>query len=125
MHFPENRRAARRMLVRFGSENVKQLLELQYADLAGHVFSEKDRAKFRRAVELLREAEEENACLKVTDLAVDGYDMIALGLKGAQIGRALSAILEAVVDERVPNRREELLKFAEKFSPCLTLTEGE
>ena len=113
------------MLVRFGSENVKQLLELQYADLAGHVFSEKDRAKFRRAVELLREAEEENACLKVTDLAVDGYDMIALGLKGAQIGRALSAILEAVVDERVPNRREELLKFAEKFSPCLTLTEGE
>ena len=111
IHFPANRRTARRLLARYGSENVNKLLSLQRADLAGHVFSEEIMREYEEAVRLVHEAEEENACLKVRDLAVDGYDMKARGLEGAEIGHALSALLEAVIDERVPNEREELLNF--------------
>ena len=114
-HFPATRKSARRLLARYGSENVNMLLELQGADLAGHVFSKEITEKYADAVRLVREAEEENACLKVRDLEVDGCDMIALGLEGAEIGRTLSAILEAVIDERVANEREELLKFAKRY----------
>ena len=115
IHFPATRKTARRLLARYGSENVNMLLELQRADLAGHVFSEEIAEKYADAVRLIHEAEEENACMTVRDLAVNGYDMIAIGLEGAEIGRALTAILEAVVDERVINEREELMKFAKRY----------
>lgn len=71
--------------------------------------------KFGNSRKNHEQAEEENACMKVMDLAVDGYDMIALGLEGVEIGRALAGILGAVVDERVPNRREGMMIFAEEY----------
>ena len=114
IHFPANRKTARRLLARYGTEKVNMLLELQAADLAGHVFSEEIAEKYADAVRLIREAEDENVCLTVKDLAVNGHDMIAIGLEGAEIGRALSAMLEAVIDERVANERKELMKFAER-----------
>ena len=116
IHFPKNRRTARRMLARYGSENVNMLLELQRADLAGHVYIEEIARDYEEAVRLIREAEEEEACLKIRDLKVNGYDMMNLGLEGAEIGRVLSALLEAVIDERVKNEHDELLEFAEKIS---------
>ena len=41
---------------------------------------------------------------------------MALGVAaGPEVGRLLDACLDAVIDERVPNEREELLAFAEKL----------
>ena len=39
---------------------------------------------------------------------------MALGYRGQAIGECLRDILEAVLDERVPNEREALLAFARK-----------
>ena len=43
------------------------------------------------------------------ELAVNGNDLKALGLECRQIGDTLRALLEAVVEERLPNNREALL----------------
>ena len=73
---------------------------------------EQDFDQFRRIRALLEEIRAENACLTLRDLAVNGKDMMALGLRGAEIGKALNALLDAVLDERVPNHREALLRYA-------------
>ena len=57
----------------------------------------------------------EEQCFKVTDLAVSGNDMLALGLKGAEIGQTLRALLEAVISEEADNDRESLIKYASKY----------
>jgi hypothetical protein len=46
--------------------------------------------------------------------------MIALGLKGREIGAALDFLLRAVMDEEAPNEKDLLLKyFAENHSERL------
>ena len=112
--FPVSKKCVRRMIMKFGLENVKILREFQGYDLAGHVFKAEEWEKYNEAERLLHEVEDENNCMHLKDLAVNGHDMIALGLEGREIGRALNFLLEAVVDEKVMNEREELLRFLEE-----------
>ena len=111
VHFPENKKVMRRYLSKFGHDNYVMLLEFQKADLLGHAFNHDDIRKYERAVELLREVEDEDSCLSLKNLAVNGYDVMSLGLKGRDVGYALSYMLEAVIDERVNNNHDELLEF--------------
>jgi len=45
-------------------------------------------------------------------LAVGGADLLALGLRGPEVGRALAGLLDAVIEGRVQNRRQDLLAHA-------------
>lgn len=69
-----------------------------------------------RAQEYAEECKEKNLCCRVTDLAVRGNDLAALGLQGEQIGEGLRMLLEAVVTEKCPNEKIYLLEyFSEKL----------
>ena len=70
--------------------------------------------QFAQVRGLLEEIKAENACLRVTDLAVNGRDLIALGYTGKAIGDCLNALLERVLDETLPNERQALLQAAER-----------
>ena len=59
----------------------------------------------------------ENACCRVSQLAVNGRDLMAAGVRpGPGLRRALEALLEEVITGRLPNEKAELLAFAAKFS---------
>ncbi len=64
------------------------------------------------ALALLKKLIEEGVCYRISDLAVDGGDMLTLGLSGREIGEMLSRLLEAVIDKKVDNEREKLMIFA-------------
>lgn len=57
---------------------------------------------------------QEEKCFSLKDLAVNGNDMMAIGLKGKSIGNALQACLDAVMDERVANDHTALLTLAQQ-----------
>ena len=103
------RTTLRRQLSRWGEEPLRQIIALQDAD-----FSSKgvkgDPPDFRAIIELLDSIAAENACLSVTDLAINGHDLMALGYSGPEIGKALNKLLADVVDERLPNERDALLQ---------------
>lgn len=67
-----------------------------------------------RYVEELKKLEEENPCLKISDLKVDGNDLISLGYKGKEIGRTLDFLLEKVLKNELKNSKENLLNFLNK-----------
>ena len=92
--------------------SILDLLALRRADIAGHKVETcgKAMAACVRFEELLAELEAENACFSLKDLAVRGGDIMELGYRGPGIGKALRALLDAVVEERVPNEREALLE---------------
>ncbi|MBR5868961.1 MAG: hypothetical protein IKZ21_05895, partial [Clostridia bacterium] len=46
----------------------------------------------------------------IRDLAVKGQDLAALGIIGTRIGETLNLLLEEVMQDRVENTREELLR---------------
>ncbi len=106
------RRAVRRLLCRLGAEPLRRLIALRQADVMGH--SQKDRERLREGEEalvLLEDLIAEGACVSRKDLAVDGRDLLALGLQGREIKTALEDCLRGVVEEWVPNQREALLQY--------------
>ena len=58
---------------------------------------------------LLRELIEENSCLTLKNLAVNGHDLMQLGFSGTAIGDCLNDLLAKVVDEELPNEKAALL----------------
>ena len=55
-------------------------------------------------------------CLSLKDLALHGEDLLEMGIpKGPQVGLLLRQMLDEVLEERLPNEREALVKFIQEF----------
>ena len=107
------RKWLRRQVSKFGFPMVEAMLSLQEADMGSKGTGEDDGSAVFSAVRgLLAELKAEDACLSLKDLAVNGNDLMALGYWGKAIGTCLNALLEQVVDERLPNEKKALLTFA-------------
>ena len=100
----------RRWLGRLGWETIDRLLLLQEADMGSKGTGKpEEMEQFPKIRELLKEIKAENACLSLKDLAVNGHDLMALGFTGKAIGETLNALLEQVLDEKLPNEKQALL----------------
>ncbi len=96
------RRQAWRLLARLDGGTACRLLALRQAQTGEAGFG----AVAAAAGQLLAG----HACCRTAQLAVDGRDLLALGLRpGPAVGRALAAALDEVVEERLPNERAGLL----------------
>ncbi len=107
----EDRKSLRRLLNRYGEEALLQLMALQTADftckgVSGEAYN------FAGIKSTIAQIVAEESCLSLKDLAVNGHDMMALGITGQSIGRTLNALLDAVLEEKLPNEREALLQAA-------------
>ena len=60
---------------------------------------------------------------RVDDLALDGRDLLALGFRGAELGRAQRRLLDLVLEAPQRNRREFLLKAAHSLSTAASVHE--
>ena len=112
-----DKKLLRRQLGRLGWETVEQLLWLQEADMGSKgTGNPEEMGIFSKIREVLEEIRAENACLTLKDLAVNGYDLQALGLTGRAIGQCLNILLEKVLEEELPNEREALLAFVKTWN---------
>ena len=109
----------RRLLRRLGEGRLRRLIALQRADnLAQAPEYRAERAAGLDAVlERLDAILAEDACFSLRQLAVNGRDMLALGLRGREIGGALDFLLNEVVEGRLANEREALLGAARERYP--------
>ena len=110
-----NIKSVRRWISRLGQETFADLLALQEADTGskgtGVAATE---STFSQLRSLAAQIQAENACLCLRDLAVNGHDLKALGYEGAEIGNILHNLLDAVLDEQLPNDKQILLSHIEK-----------
>lgn len=110
------KKAVRRLLSRLGWENTQRLFQLQKADMMSKgVEKDGDLTQFDTLWALLEEIRQEDACLSVTDLKINGRNLMALGFKGPQIGKTLTALLDQVLEETLENEKEALLEQAVKW----------
>ena len=108
---PPEKKVLRRWLGRLGEETIRNMLTLQEADMGSKGTGESKKSQFFSQLHsLLDEILAENACLSLKDLALNGNDLIALGIRGRDIGQTLNALLELVMDEQLPNEKEALLQ---------------
>ncbi len=112
-----DKKLLRRRLGKFGKEAVYDLLTLQKADFSAKgTGTEQEADSFTQVEVLLAEIAQEDACLTVADLALNGRDILALGAEpGPHIGACMTHLLTQVQDEILPNDKTVLLDAAKKF----------
>ena len=112
----QTERGVRRALNRFGEARFRRLLAVQRADNLGQAEAYRGRQRDIDTVEAMLDRElEKGSCFSLKQLAVNGRDLIALGLSGAEIGRALRWLLNGVMDGTLPNDSTALLRAAAEW----------
>ncbi len=116
---PESLKTVRRILGTLDYDEFAQFIEVLRADNHAKLSDGSDAAaeeKIQRAAEFAAQCRKERLCCRVQDLDIRGTDLMALGLRGREIGEALQRLLEAVITGECENRKEALVEF---FTICI------
>ncbi|MBO5338696.1 MAG: CCA tRNA nucleotidyltransferase [Clostridia bacterium] len=70
--------------------------------------------KLDKFVTIAKEIIEED-CFTLSSLDIRGSDLIAIGFKGKEIGNTLNLLLNEVIEEKLPNKKEALIERAKKL----------
>lgn len=57
---------------------------------------------------------EEDACFSLKQMAVNGHDLMTLGLSGPALGKTLNLLLDQIVNGELPNEKELLMERAKE-----------
>ena len=110
-----SRADVKKMMYRIGEELFFALTEMKKCDnSAKNEFVLEENIVFDKLAEMGREIIEGNECRSLRGLAVNGSELAALGLKGVEIGEMQHKLLELVMEDKLPNKKEILLKYAEQ-----------
>ena len=112
---PLTERAIRRAMNQLGVEGLRQLCAVKRADnLAQHPDYRGRQREINEGEAIMDELLRKDACFSLKQLAVNGWDIAALGLEGPAIGQMLQTLLEAVMDGAADNDRDTLLALAKE-----------
>lgn len=107
------KKSVRRFLSKYDEEFFADYMKVRRAD----TLAQSDYKRTEKLAELdtieqtAKEICEESLCLHLSDLALNGDDLMALGLQGKKVGEALRFLLESVVDEKVQNDKQSLTAY--------------
>jgi tRNA nucleotidyltransferase (CCA-adding enzyme) len=111
---PDNRFKVKKFISEVGIDTINLLCDLMIADrvckMPPYDFEQIYRLKF-----IIEEIQKDREPLKITDLEVNGNDMINIGYKGRAIGEVLSSLLTIVLDHPRLNERQYLLEKAQEW----------
>ncbi len=111
---PDNRFKVKKFISDVGVDTINLLCDLMIADKVcktpPYDFEQIYRLKF-----IIEEIQKKEEPLKITDLEVNGNDMIDIGYKGKSIGEVLSSLLTIVLDHPRLNEKEYLLEKAQEW----------
>lgn len=106
-----------RLLNKHGEKTLRFLIKVKAADIKAQnpVYIER-LEELKKAEAMLDSILDRGLCFSLKDLQLNGSDLIALNIpQGVAIGKILSLLLEAVLDGKCPNSRDQLLKYALKI----------
>lgn len=118
---PDTERAMRRFLVRHGAENAQNLFAIRRCDKIGLGHEQPPdnpmSVAFAKAEKLMDEQLNAEPVFGIKDLAVNGRDLMTLGVEqGPALGVMLQKLLDAVVDGDVPNEHDALITCAQQLT---------
>jgi tRNA nucleotidyltransferase (CCA-adding enzyme) len=111
--FPATEKNVRRQIHRVGEEDYPLLFEIQYADtMAQSTYMREEKLKLIEDTKAVYEKViERKDCTSLKTLAVNGRDLIELGVNpGKELGKILGNMLKDVIDEPTHNTKEYLLE---------------
>ncbi len=112
---PAQPKAVKKVLNLFAGDTdaFEMLCDLKRADAAAQAPRCHDRVELAEDLKkVLAEILEQDEAFSLKQLAIDGNDVVEMGIeRGPRVGQALAAALNAVIEEEIPNEREALRAF--------------
>lgn len=114
----DDRKVVRKLLSALGEEDFALFIELMKGNNRAKHSSCFERIHILEAMQVkASKIIEERQCIRVTDLAVSGSDMITVGYSGSDIEKMLNILLDAVMEDKVDNTYGDLIEFAKNYDP--------
>jgi len=103
----------KRWLNKLGEEALRELTEVKVADCnACNKINDEGRSlRVMQVRSTIDDIISRQACFDMKNMAINGNDIINLGIEGKAIGIILNALLEAVFDGKVENEHSALLEY--------------
>ena len=115
-NIPRTRPGVAESLRQLGERDLRRLFLIKRADnLAQDPAYRAMQAEIEKAEKILDQLLAEGACVSLDQLAVRGGDLVDLGFSGPAVGETLEVLLEAVIQEQLPNDRTALLEYARRM----------
>lgn len=114
----ESKKTLKKLMLKYGNGFPEKLFEIKKADIAAQSdYKRKEKlAALKRAQRWYEEIKIADECIKITDLKINGFDLINLGCKeGKKVGEILNVLLEAVLGGELENSADALLQAAEEL----------
>lgn len=106
-----------------GEDTLYRLLALQEADMISKGTGEDaGNDRYVRTRSCLSQIAAQGGPVTLKTLAISGSDLIALGIRGREVGQLLNALLDAVLEERMPNEKTVLLAAAREFTESIGIS---
>lgn len=107
----------KKLLNKWGYKSFFKLIDVHRADSGaqGTVLSEKERGIIDETDATAKNILSSGECYTLSQLAINGNDVLAFGFKGERVGGVLNYFLNAVIRGDVENDREELLERLKVF----------
>ncbi|WP_296557161.1 HD domain-containing protein [uncultured Acetobacterium sp.] len=120
VHIDVDKKSVKRWLNRLSEPLFRDLIAIKRGDNLAKASQYHSRLESLQRLEaLLDQVIAEKACFSLKDLAVNGHDLIGLGIKnGEEIGRILKLLLTGVIDEVYQNEKEVLIEKAKELRRC-------
>lgn len=106
-------KSVRRRLAQHGETRLRQLLMIKKADCVGRGTHAEYIGYYQQLAAMLEETLRQGACLSVRSLALNGHDLMALGLHGKAVGEMQRWLLSQVLDDPARNTAEKLSALAQ------------
>lgn len=115
-------KSVKRWMNKIGPEQFRRLIDVREADVLAQspdkLHPRIDKCAEMRAV--AKEILEEEQKFSLKDLAVNGKDLMAIGIEGRAIGKTLNELFGQVVDGKIPNDHEVLMLRASEIAKGAT-----
>lgn len=110
-----SKKTYKKYIPELGLDTVKELFEIRKADISAQnpKFLAEGLLSNEAGEKIIAEIEESEACLKLTDLAIGGRELAALGFEPSpEMGRVLNTLLDEVMEEKLENTKDSLINRA-------------
>lgn len=116
MHGKLSKKSIKKAVRNIGENNLWDMMILNYCDskanLKNYTVSFNTFVKKKTIWHEWQEIKKHDSAMKVTDLAVDGHDMMKLGYKKKEVGKILNEMLDKVDGDELENNYDALLSYA-------------
>jgi tRNA nucleotidyltransferase (CCA-adding enzyme) len=111
----DNEKSIRKVIAKVGEDSFLELLEVQKADAMGQnpIYLDKRMIMLDNIIKIYNEIKNDNQCLNQREMAINGHDLIQMGMKpGRDMKDMLNYLFECILENPELNDKQKLIDLA-------------